>query len=176
MKKAHFLTIPFAALACLPLVAATVAEEPEYVTVALLFNRTAIEEHLLFPYIELIEGSSIDQDVVSQVGTFVSAEDTVLVILDSCHTKAHVLSEIEAYSQYVSKDSYIVATDGIMGQVQGRVRTEEDWDWNNPEQAALEFVEKNSDFEIVEPAFPFNEGEITKRVTYWPSCYIKCVK
>ena len=26
---------------------------------------------------------------------------------------------------------------------------------------------------FIEPAFPFNEGQITERVTYWPSAFVK---
>lgn len=138
-------------------------------------NRKAIEEHTLYPYIKLIEGSSIDPDIVKKVSSNIKHGQTVLIILDSCHTKEHVLLELEAYSPLVSKGSYIVATDGIMGLVKGRERTGDDWGWNNPEQAALEFVEGNANFKIVEPKFPFNESELTERVTYWPNCYIKRV-
>jgi cephalosporin hydroxylase len=138
-------------------------------------NRKAIEEHLLFPYIELVEGGSIDKETVQIVGDLIPADATVLVILDSCHTKSHVYEELKAYSKFVTIGSYIVATDGIMGLVKGLDRTADDWDWNNPEQAALSFVEKTSDFEIVEPPFPFNESKLADRVTYWPGCYIKRV-
>lgn len=51
--------------------------------------------------------------------------------------------------------------------------TEEDRDRNNPKTAVLEFVLKNPNFIIEEPAFPFNESIITDRITYRPSCYIK---
>jgi len=139
-------------------------------------NRKAIESHFLCPYITLIEGSSIDSQVVNQVKSLVKPSETVLVLLDSCHTKAHVLDELNAYASLVSVDSYIVATDGIMEQVVGAPRTQPDWSWNNPKQAALEFVSQNPDFIIEEPTFPFNEGSITERVTYWPSGFIKRIK
>jgi cephalosporin hydroxylase len=38
----------------------------------------------------------------------------VLVLLDSNHSYAHVLNELEAYHRFVTPGSYIVATDGIM--------------------------------------------------------------
>jgi hypothetical protein len=66
--------------------------------------------------------------------------------------------------------------DGIMQEVAGAPRTQSDWSWNNPQQAALEFVKDNPNFRIEEPVFPFNEGNITQRVTYWPSAFIKCLK
>jgi hypothetical protein len=48
--------------------------------------------------------------------------------------------------------------DGIMEKVAGAPRTQADWSWNNPRQAALEFVETNPEFTIEEPPFLFNEG------------------
>ena len=136
-------------------------------------NRSALENHLLFPFITLIEGSSIDPMVLDQVKAEAGSAESVLVLLDSCHTKEHVLAELAAYAPLVTPDSYIVAMDGIMGEVVGAPRTKADWTWNNPRQAALEFVENNPDFQIEELSFPFNEGSINNRVTYWPGAFLK---
>lgn len=136
-------------------------------------NRKAIEEHELFSYITLIEGSSIDSEIVEQVKAEVKPGERTIVFLDSCHTKEHVSAELKAYSPLVSPASYIVAMDGIMEQVVGAPRTEPDWSWNNPRRAALEFVEQNPDFVIEEPGFVFNESQLTERVTYWPNAFIK---
>jgi cephalosporin hydroxylase len=76
----------------------------------------------------------------------------------------------------VSVGSYIVATDGIMEFVVGAPRTNPDWLTNNPKKAAEDFVKENKNFIIEEPEFPFNEGVITERVTYWPSAFIKRIK
>src|SRR2546421_12020041 len=67
------------------------------------------------------------------------------------HTKQHVLAELNSYAPMVSKGSYIVAMDGIIETIVGAPRTQPDWIWNNPRQAALEFVETNPDFVIEEP-------------------------
>lgn len=139
-------------------------------------NRQAIETHILKPYITLIEGSSVDPQIVSQVKSLVQPGDTVLIMLDSCHTKEHVLAELQAYAPLVSVGSYIIAADGIMEQIVGAPRTQPDWSWNNPKQAAIEFVRNNPDFIIEEPSFQFNEGAITERVTYWPGGFIKRIK
>src|SRR6185503_4375897 len=77
-------------------------------------NRQAIEAHPLFNLITLIEGSSISPEVVQSVKANVQPNETVLVLLDSCHTKEHVAAELKAYSELVSIGSYIVAMDGIM--------------------------------------------------------------
>jgi cephalosporin hydroxylase len=139
-------------------------------------NRAAIESHRLFPFVTLIEGSSIDPAIVAQVKSQIAPDEKVLVLLDSCHTKAHVLAELNLYSPLVSTDSYIVAMDGIMEQVVGAPRTESDWKWNNPHQAAIEFVHTNRDFIIDEPAFAFNEGNVTQRISYWPGGLIKRIR
>lgn len=136
-------------------------------------NRGAIESHPLFSFITLIEGSSIADETVTEVRAQIRPGECVLVLLDSCHTKEHVLAELQAYSSLVAPGSYIVAMDGIMEEVVGAPRTEPDWVWNNPRQAALEFVAANPEFYIEEPAFSFNEGQVTERVTYWPSAFIR---
>ena len=136
-------------------------------------NREPIEQHELFDYLTLIEGSSTDEAVVAQVAAQVKPGETVLVILDSNHTRDHVLAELDAYGKLVSKGSYIVACDGIMGEIPGAPRTEADWSWNNPAEAAKEFAARDARFVIVEPAFPFNEGVVTERVTYWPGAFLK---
>jgi cephalosporin hydroxylase len=139
-------------------------------------NRRAIEAHELSPLITLIEGSSTAPEVVERVGGEVREDERVLVLLDSCHTKEHVLAELNAYAPLVSQGSYIVAMDGIMEQVAGAPRTQADWTWNNPRRAAIEFVEKNPEFAIEEPPFVFNEGNVTERITYWPDSFIKRIK
>jgi cephalosporin hydroxylase len=138
-------------------------------------NRKAIEAHQLFPLITLIEGDSIDEAIVNEVKSLIRPGERVLVLLDSRHTKDHVLAELEAYSPLVDVGSYIVAMDGIMEQLAGAPRTQPDWTWNNPKRAVLEFVESNADFFVEEPSFLFNEGNVTARVTYWPCGFIKRV-
>ena len=136
-------------------------------------NRKAIEEHPLFEYITLVENSSIDSMTVEVVKTLVKPGETVLVLLDSNHTKSHVLAELEAYAPLVTPGSYIVSMDGIMRQVADLPRSKPEWVTDNPIEAVHEFLAKDSRFELVEPAFPFNEGEVTNRVTYWPCAFLR---
>lgn len=138
-------------------------------------NRSAIESHELSDEISLVEGSSVAPEIVARVRSMIPAGATVLVMLDSNHTKAHVAAELSAYAPMVSVGSYIVAADGIMQQVAGAPRTEADWSWNNPLSAVQEFLARRDDFVAEEPAFPFNEGLIRERVTYWPGAFLKRV-
>ncbi|MCA8960491.1 MAG: class I SAM-dependent methyltransferase [Planctomycetes bacterium] len=139
-------------------------------------NRAAIEAHELFDRITLIEGSSTDPDIVSQVKGQIASGERAMVILDSNHTRDHVRAELEAYADIVSVGSYLVACDGIMEGLVGAPRSNDDWEWNNPRTAAAEFVEADERFELVEPTFPFNEGQVTDRVTYCPGAFVKRVR
>lgn len=140
-------------------------------------NRAALEAHLLYPLITLIEGSSTTPEVVNQVKAQIQPGETVMIMLDANHQKAHVLAELTHYAPLITKGSYIVVMDGIMEQLVGAPRTQPDWSWNNPKSAALEFVAAHPDFIIEEPAFLFNESKLSpsERVTYWPSCFLKRV-
>jgi cephalosporin hydroxylase len=136
-------------------------------------NRAAIEAHPLANYITLVEGSSTDPAIVARVKSLLGPGETVLVLLDSNHTKKHVLGELEAYAPLVTPGSYIVATDGIMGLVAGRPGSKPGWEWDNPAEAAREFAARNPAFQLEEPPLLFNEGTITERVTHWPSAYLR---
>lgn len=136
-------------------------------------NRKAIFEHHLSEYIEIVDGSSISESTVEEVRSKIMPGETVMVMLDSNHTKPHVLEELRLYGEMVTPGSYIVAADGIMELVAGGPRTKADWSVSNPKAAAIEFTAENPNFEIVEPNWPFNESLISERVTYWPSAFVK---
>lgn len=73
-----------------------------------------VEEASKFPLwrerVELITGSSVDPQVTDHIAQEVSGKK-VLVTLDSLHTKAHVLKEMEIYSKLVTPGSYLVVQD-----------------------------------------------------------------
>lgn len=139
-------------------------------------NREALEEHRLASLITLVEGDSTDAATVRRVRDEIRADERVLVVLDSNHSKEHVFAELEAYAPLVSVGSYVVAMDGIMETLVGAPRSSADWSWNNPKAAAEAFVATHPEFEIVEPAFAFNEGSVSQRETYWPSGFLKRVR
>ncbi len=138
-------------------------------------NRLAIEAHELADLITMIEGDSIAGGIVRQVRQLIHPGERVMVFLDGCHTRDHVLAELEAYGPLVAEGSYIIAMDGIMQDLAGAPRSEPDWKTNNPRQAAMDFVKLHSEFRLVEPPFAFNESELTTRITYWPGGVIQRV-
>lgn len=64
-------------------------------------NRQAIEAHEMYKRIQMIEGSSVDTAVVASVKELIRPGEKVLVILDSNHTREHVLAELRAYADMV---------------------------------------------------------------------------
>jgi cephalosporin hydroxylase len=136
-------------------------------------NRKAIESHELFPYITLIEGGSTDPVIVQQVKSLVRPGETALVLLDSSHTKQHVLAELEAYHDLVSTGSYIMATDGVMKDLFDVPRGKSEWVWDNPSAAAVEFAQKHPEFVLEPPAWPFNESDLNKNITHWPDAWLR---
>lgn len=138
-------------------------------------NRVAIQEHQLSDLITLVDGSSVEPEVVAAIRAEINAGETVLVLLDSDHSKEHVLAELRAYAELVTEGSYLVVMDGVMQSLAGAPRSAEDWDSNNPVAAIAEFLREDARFVAEEPPFRFNEGMVTERVTYWPGGYLKRV-
>lgn len=136
-------------------------------------NRAAIEAHPLHDRITLIEGSSTAPDIVAQVQALVKPGETVLVILDSNHTYAHVHDELVAYAGLVTPGSYIVATDGIMFDLADLPRGTPGWTTDNPTFAARDFAAKHPEFKIEQPAWPFNESALDQNITHWPGAWLK---
>lgn len=139
-------------------------------------NRRAIEAHELSPLITLIQGSSVDPAVVCKVKGNIGPHDRTLVILDSAHTKHHVLRELECYHDIVSLGSYIVATDGSMQALHDVPRGRPEWVWDNPSAAAVEFLKLHSEFAVEQPPWPFNESSLRRNITHWPGAWLKRVR
>ena len=135
-------------------------------------NRSAIEAHPMARRIALIEGSSTDAATLDAVRARLKADDRVLVILDSDHSRGHVAAELEAYAPLVSQGSYIVATDGIMRDLVGAPGVPEKWAKDNPSEAAEAFAAARSDFVLESPPRAFTETKLAP-LTYWPSAYLR---
>lgn len=136
-------------------------------------NREAIEAHELSPYITLVEGSSTAPEIVNVVKGMVKPGESVMVILDSCHTKAHVLDELAAYYDIVTPGSYIVATDGSMKDLYDVPRGKPEWAWDHPTAAAAEFAQAHPEFVLEQPEWPFNESTLTESITHWPGAWLR---
>ena len=111
-----------------------------------------------------------------QVDERIAPNERVLVVLDSNHGRDHVLAELRAYARFLQVGGRMVAADGIMQDLAGAPRSQADWSWNNPREAARDFVAEDDRFVIDEPTWLFNEGSARERVTYWPDCYVTRVR
>lgn len=112
-------------------------------------NKKAIEEHPMFKRISMIEGSAISEEIIAQVKEAAKGKKRILVSLDSNHTHEHVLKELELYSPFVTKDSYLVVFDTIVEDLPKGMYADRPWDvGDNPKTAVFEFLKTNDSFEI----------------------------
>lgn len=61
--------------------------------------------------IRYVTGSSTSEQIVSAVRQLISADEKIMVVLDSDHTAAHVLGEMQAYGPLVVPGSYMIVED-----------------------------------------------------------------
>ncbi len=133
-------------------------------------NRAAIVNHPLSKRIDLIEGSSISVNIVEEAASLVQGKKT-LVVLDSLHTHDHSLQEMERYSPFVTKGSYLVVFDTIIEDMPADFFPDRPWGrGNNPKTAVWEFLRRNDRFEI--------DRDIQNKllITVAPDGYLRCLK
>jgi cephalosporin hydroxylase len=112
-------------------------------------NRAAIEAHPLAHLLHLVEGSSIAPETVAKVIDAAKGHKKVLVFLDSMHTHAHVLAELEAYAPLVSKDSYCVVFDSFVEDMPADLFPDRPWSpGDNPKTALHEYLKTHKEFVI----------------------------
>lgn len=66
----------------------------------------------MHPRITWARGSSLDPSILSNVRAAAATHPRVMVSLDSDHSKAHVLAELEAYAPLVTQGQFLVVEDG----------------------------------------------------------------
>jgi cephalosporin hydroxylase len=104
-------------------------------------NRAAIEAHPMAHRIDMIQGSSIAPEIIEQVRAVAARHERVMVILDSNHTHAHVLAELEAYAPLTSPGSYCVVFDTVVEDLPDSVYPDRPWGkGDNPKTAVWEYL------------------------------------
>jgi cephalosporin hydroxylase len=112
-------------------------------------NRREIEAHPMMKRIKMLQGSSVDETLVSQVKDIARDKKSVLVCLDSNHTHSHVLDELKFYSPFVTKGSYIVVFDTIVEDLPDNYLPGRAWSrGDNPKTAVHEFLKSHPEFVI----------------------------
>jgi cephalosporin hydroxylase len=133
-------------------------------------NRREIEAHPMAARIRMIEGSSVDDTVAAAVRDHCRGRAAVLVILDSNHTHAHVLRELQLYGPLVTPDSYLIVLDTLIEDMPAEFFTGRAWGkGNNPKTAVHEFLASTKRFEI--------DATIPAKLllTTAPDGYLRCI-
>jgi cephalosporin hydroxylase len=81
-------------------------------------NREAIETHPMSPLIELIEGPSTAAETLAKVKASIPTGASVMAVLDSDHSRDHVLDELRHYGPLVTEGQFLVVADTLLGRVE----------------------------------------------------------
>ena len=113
-------------------------------------NRKKIESHSLSKYIKLYETSSVDKIFFEKLKKNIFLKNSrKLVILDSNHTKNHVLKELDLYSTLIKKGEYIVVMDTIIEFINKIYNKGKEFKkGNSPYNAVVHFLKKNKNFKV----------------------------
>lgn len=134
-------------------------------------NRQAIEAHPLFRRVEMIQGSSIAEEVVADVRARSAGRRRILVCLDSNHTHEHVLAELQAYAPLVSVGSYCIVFDTVIEDLPKEMYPDRPWGpGDNPKTALREYLKSHPEFEV--------DGQIDRKlmVSVAPNGYLRRVR
>lgn len=106
-----------------------------------------------------IEGNTVDPKIVAKVSSIIKDKQPILVDLDSCHKYRHVLREMEIYSKFVTKGSYLIVEDTnvdfLMDQKILGVAERLYYRNGGPMRAVEEFISRHPEFEIDKKREPF---------------------
>jgi cephalosporin hydroxylase len=135
------------------------------------YNRIEIEKHRMAKRITMIQGSSVDDEVLRQVYELARGRKKILVVLDSNHSHSHVHHELVLYSPLVKKNSYLVVFDTVIEDMPEDFFPDRPWGkGNNPKTAVWEFLKTNDRFMIDK------EIESKLLITVAPDGYLRCIK
>jgi len=133
-------------------------------------NRVEIENHPMARRIRLVQGSSVEADTAEQVRALVDGHGPVLVVLDSNHTHSHVLRELQLYSPFVRRGSYLVVFDTLVEDMPDDLIVNRPWKkGDNPKTAVREFLQANSRFAVDK------DLESKLLITVAPGGYLRCI-
>ena len=131
-------------------------------------TRAALTGHRLSHRITLIEGDSASAPTLAAVRGLVRQGESILVILDSDHSREHVTRELEAYAPLVTPSSCLIVSDGIMHDLTDVPGGAASWAEDNPVTAARDFLAAHPEFVVRQPEWRINRSPLRSNITYWP--------
>jgi cephalosporin hydroxylase len=106
----------------------------------------AINSSVFANHIALIEASSIELETITKVKKLTVGAERIMVVLDSNHTHDHVLSELKAYSPFVTSRNYLLVLDTVIDILD--VDPTRPWGPGaSPLSAVREFLRTNDSFQ-----------------------------
>ena len=106
-------------------------------------NRAAILEHPMSQKITMLEGSSVDKQILDRVSDYAQNHERVMVCLDSNHTHEHVLEELTVYAPLVSEGCYCIVFDTLIEYMPDDMYPDRPWGPGaNPATAVKEYLDK----------------------------------
>ena len=137
-------------------------------------NRATIEDHTMSKRVALIEGGSVDEDTLASVRAQIPDGARVMVVLDSDHSREHVLSECRAYGQMVTEGCYLVVADTLVGHItEDNAPTKRSKIWfkgDEPLSALNDYLAETDRF-VVDPVL---NGKLV--LSSSPGGYLQCIK
>ena len=137
-------------------------------------NRATIEDHAMSKRVALIEGGSVDEDTLASVRAQIPDGARVMVVLDSDHSREHVLSECRAYGQMVTEGCYLVVADTLVGHItEDNAPTKRSKIWfkgDEPLSALNDYLAETDRF-LVDPVL---NGKLV--LSSSPGGYLQCIK
>ncbi|HEX4809706.1 MAG TPA: CmcI family methyltransferase [Bryobacteraceae bacterium] len=135
--------------------------------------RQTMATHPLASRISIIEGDSAAPETLQAVRALLGEGDkSVLVVLDSDHSAAHVARELEAYAPLVTPGSCMVVEDGVMKDLADVPGGHPTWVEDNPITAVDAFIKRHPEFRREEARTPYNRSSISISATYWPGGWL----
>ncbi len=137
-------------------------------------NRDSIENHPMSSRITLIEGPSTTAETLARVAAEIPEGASVMVVLDSDHSRDHVLDELRNYGPLVTEGQYLVVADTLLGYgdaSQTPTKRSKIWHPGDEPYAALNAYLKETDRFETDPVL---NGKLV--LSSSPGGYLKCVR
>jgi cephalosporin hydroxylase len=135
-------------------------------------NRDTIARHPMSKRVVLIEGASTHATTLAKVRAEIPAGASVMVVLDSDHSRDYVLAELRHYGPLVTEGCYLVVADTLLGHFDaGQTPRNRSKVWlkgNDPLTALETYLEETDRFEVD----PVVNGKLI--LSSSPGGYLRC--